>query len=74
MSKKITKKDTNGKKKKKNPLNVFDIDKKDLVGKDCKPISREERIRRDKIKLSKRYEAIKLFDEIIKYYKHNTNY
>ena len=67
--KKITKKDTNGKKKKKNPLNVFDIDKKDLVGKDGKPISREERIRRDKIKLAKRYEAIKLFDESIKYYK-----
>ena len=67
--KKITKKDINGKKKKRNPLNVFDIDKKDLVGKDGKPISREERIRRDKIKLAKRYEAIKLFDESIKYYK-----
>jgi tetratricopeptide (TPR) repeat protein len=54
---------------KRDPLSVFDIKRRDLKGKDGKELSREERIRQDKLKLAKRYEAIKLFDDSIKYYK-----
>jgi tetratricopeptide (TPR) repeat protein len=53
-----------GLKTKKDPLNVFDPG-----AKKSSDVSRDELIKKDKLKFAKRYEAMNLFDESIKYYK-----
>lgn len=56
-------------KRPKDPYAVFDLGRR--ASKDGKKteMDRKEIIRQDKLKLAKRYEAIKMFDESIKYYK-----
>lgn len=51
-------------KHKKKPGKVEKIEKKPLS-----PKEREDKLRKDRIKIAKRYEEMRLFDEAIKYYK-----
>ena len=66
--KKLKKKGKKVVKKKDDPFSVFDTKRRGKDKSNSKG-SREEIIKQDKIKLAKRYETIKLFDESIKYYR-----
>ncbi|UCH89290.1 MAG: hypothetical protein JSV49_01185 [Thermoplasmata archaeon] len=69
VEQKVVKSKKDVKKKKKDPFSVFDPQRKVPTDKSGKKLSREELIRRDKLKFAKRYELMKLFDDSIKYYK-----